>query len=366
MAIVITSYYKPKLGGLCKRLFRAIEALLDAGHEVHYVAIEKFPIKHDRCFFHKFPWPAKKSESLIFWLVFHAVCPWLILYHGWRYKVTHAFAFSSTYGLFMQPLRILRKIPLSLFLRADLIENHKIKNRSIFITRLERLIEGLSIHKTYLYGVSQTLTNNVISRHCFLRPKFSETFRNDVKNSSEITLSKRINKPIRVACVGVLEFRKNQELIIRALTDINREDVHLYLFGAGPDEIKLKDLSKQLKIAEVISFMGWVPSEKIWHGIDVLLMPSFHEGAPNSILEAMSYGIPVIASDIPEHREILPKNSLYPLDDIDAWKSVLKAMIEKPSYVFTQLKDSQKRAANKLMFDWDSEVRKRILCDVNV
>ena len=365
MAIVITSYYKPKLGGLCKRLFRAIEALLDAGHEVHYVSIERFPINHDRCFFHKFPWPAKKSENLVFWFVFHVFCPWLILYHGWRCKVTHAFAFSSTYGLFMQPLRLLRKTPLSIFLRADLVENHKLKNRSIFITQSELFIEGLSIYKTYLYGVSQTLTSNVIARHSFLRPKFFEAFRNNVECDKEFSPLYPIHRPIKVACVGVLEHRKNQELAIRSMSDFRKKDIHLYLFGMGPDEEKLITLSKELKLNDQVSFMGWVSSEKIWPEIDVLLMPSFHEGAPNSVLEAMSYGVPVIASDIPEHREILPKRNLCSITDIDEWKECLRSIIEEPNYALMQLRKNQIQSANELMFDWNSEVRKRILCDIN-
>jgi len=35
---ILTCYYRPKPGGFCKRLFRAINALLDRGHIVHYLA----------------------------------------------------------------------------------------------------------------------------------------------------------------------------------------------------------------------------------------------------------------------------------------------------------------------------------------
>ena len=126
---VLTSYYRPKPGGFCKRLFRGIAALLDGGCEVHYLAVVKFPIEHPHCFFHRFPWPAGRTDGWLFWGVFHLLAPPALLYLGVRHRITHAFAFGPNYALFLQPLRWIKRIPLSLFLRADTIENHRIKGR---------------------------------------------------------------------------------------------------------------------------------------------------------------------------------------------------------------------------------------------
>lgn len=76
-ARILTSYYRPKPGGFCKRLFRAINALLERGHEVHYLSVVEFPIDHPSCMHHKFPWPERYTDTLIFWAMFHtlaAVC----------------------------------------------------------------------------------------------------------------------------------------------------------------------------------------------------------------------------------------------------------------------------------------------------
>ena len=70
MATILTCYYRPKPGGLCKRLFRAIESLLSSGHEVHYLAVVAFPISHPHCHFHQFPWPEAKTHGMIFGLCF--------------------------------------------------------------------------------------------------------------------------------------------------------------------------------------------------------------------------------------------------------------------------------------------------------
>src|SRR5262249_31778124 len=133
MATILTCYYRPKPGGLCKMLFRAIEALLSSGHEVHYLAVVPFPILHPHCHFHRLPWPEDKTEGLIFWFMFHLIALFQLLFLGLRYRVTHLFAFAHSYAFLLQPLRLLKRIPLTVFLHADTLENHRYKHRSPFV-----------------------------------------------------------------------------------------------------------------------------------------------------------------------------------------------------------------------------------------
>lgn len=60
-------------------------------------------------------------------------------------------------------------------------------------------------------------------------------------------------------------------------------------------------------------------------------LPSSHEGLPIALLEAMSYGVKVIVSDIPANLEVgLDKEDYFPVGDIDALANKLKAVIEQP------------------------------------
>ena len=157
MANILTCYYRPKPGGLCKRLFRAINALLSEGHNVHYLALTSFPIDHPNCNFHKFPWPAKKSEGFLFWSIFHLIAPIILIFIGYKHHISHIFTFANTYSLVMQPLRIMKQIPSVLFLRADSIKNHELKQRPQWLLKLELYFEGLAIANIRLYGVSDSL-----------------------------------------------------------------------------------------------------------------------------------------------------------------------------------------------------------------
>ena len=60
-------------------------------------------------------------------------------------------------------------------------------------------------------------------------------------------------------------------------------------------------------------------------------LPSSHEGLPIALLEAMSYGVKVVVSDIPANLEVgLPKEDYFPCGDVDALAEKLAKIIEKP------------------------------------
>ena len=60
-------------------------------------------------------------------------------------------------------------------------------------------------------------------------------------------------------------------------------------------------------------------------------LPSSHEGLPIALLEAMSYGVKVVVSDIPANLEVgLPAADYFPVGDVDALAAKLKAVIEQP------------------------------------
>jgi glycosyltransferase involved in cell wall biosynthesis len=286
MSRILTCYYKPKPGGFCKRLFRAINALLDAGHTVHYLAVIRFPIDHPDCHFHRFPWPEKYSSGYPFWGFFLLFAPLQLLYIGIRYQMHCLFAFGYIYSLLLQPLRLLKGLPLALFLRADAIENHRINKRSGILISLESLFEGLGIFGTLMYGVSATLTKATVDRHSILRPSTSGLLRNEISKVSVVEKeSSTTQLPLRLACVGVLEARKNQRFLCEVMRDIKAEQAQLYLYGTGQDESFLQETVQTENLDDRVHFMGWIDSESIWPEVDLLLMPSLHEGAPNPAFE---------------------------------------------------------------------------------
>jgi glycosyltransferase involved in cell wall biosynthesis len=359
---VLTCYYRPKPGGFCKRLERAIRAVMVRECEVHYVAVVPFDIDDPHFQFHRFPWPKRWSDNMLFWCAFALAAPVYIAWLTARFRITHLFAFGTTYAFLMQPARLLLRIPLTVFVRADVIRNHQLNKRCSAMVIAEWLIEGLGIAGSRLYGVSRDLTNSVVERHRRLRPGVFGVLPNDLPESHS-TILRRSHRPgpLRLACVGILEPRKNQELLIRAMSALQPGQAVLRLFGTGPQLDGLRKLVAELGITDRVVFMGWVdPAEAIWSETDVLLSPSIHEGMSNSILEAVSEGIPVIASDIPEHREFLPPSNLVNMA-LDDWLKKLRGLANGDCENLARLVKDQAETTSRLRFDWNNEIVDLIL-----
>jgi glycosyltransferase involved in cell wall biosynthesis len=108
----------------------------------------------------------------------------------------------------------------------------------------------------------------------------------------------------------------------------------LAIFGEGPDLQRLRGLAEQAGISAAIHFMG--PSESpldVLRGMDVFVHPSWAESFPYVVLEAMSLGRPIVASDVGGIGEALVDGSsglLVPGRDAEALSLALIAMLDDP------------------------------------
>lgn len=355
MADILTCYYRPKPGGLCTRLFRAMDALLARGHRVHYLAVEKFPIHHPRCVFHRFPWPVRHSDTLAFWAVFHLLAPVFLAFIAIRHRIVHAFAFGPTYAFLMQPLRLFRGTLLTCFLRGDTILSHHLQGRSRWIIALDQWLEGLALKGTKIVGVSSSLLETVLERHGISRRNTHTILPNDLPRPIA-SAARKFDLPLNLATVGILEPMKNQRHVLKVLHKVTHKPWHLYLYGPGPEEAQLKRIAADYQIDDRVSFMGWTDRKQIWSRTDLLLSASLYEGMPNAILEALANGVPVLASDIPAHRDLLPPDQLVPPGNPRQWQSALLAIFENPQAALPAMAEHQKRFASHLQFDWDERI----------
>ncbi len=108
--------------------------------------------------------------------------------------------------------------------------------------------------------------------------------------------------------VGEIENHKGVMTLIQAFQKLNRDDVELIMIGQGSQLEKIKKISNKNKN---IKILGWQKNEKvrkIMLNSDALIMPSScYENSPTVIYEAISDGLPVIASEIGGIPELIKK-----------------------------------------------------------
>jgi len=97
---------------------------------------------------------------------------------------------------------------------------------------------------------------------------------------------------------------KRLDLLVRAVAATPA--VTLALIGDGPEAPHLRELAARLGVAGRVRFAGEVPeAARLFPAFDVFAAPARKEGLPLAVVEAMALGLPVVASDIPAHREVL-------------------------------------------------------------
>ena len=115
----------------------------------------------------------------------------------------------------------------------------------------------------------------------------------------------------RVSFVGRLYQNKGVDTILRAMAEYESQGGVAFQFdvvGDGPYEQELRALTAELKLQERTVFHGWKSShdiEDIYHETDLVVFASRAEGFGKVLVEAMAYGVPVIASDAGMNEQIL-------------------------------------------------------------
>jgi glycosyltransferase involved in cell wall biosynthesis len=137
-----------------------------------------------------------------------------------------------------------------------------------------------------------------------------------------------------IGCVARLSPVKNQESLIRALAALRDRDARpfLVLVGDGETRAALQRLSRELGVSEAVCFTGELRDGANHHrGFDISVLVSVSEGFPNTLVEAMAAGRPVVATDVGGNRDAVMEGEtgfLVPAGDIDQLTSRLSQLVD--------------------------------------
>ncbi len=192
-----------------------------------------------------------------------------------------------------------------------------------------------------------------------------------VKDGKVVVIHEAVDKALKLGGRGVAAEspfilyvgnaypHKNLERLIKAFEAINDSSVRLVLVGKS--DYFYEKLSSRLSVGKRtnIEILHSVSDEKLvslYKKAEFLVAPSLMEGFGLPILEAMSQGCFVVASDIPSFREVAGESALYfnPQDIADITKQLNVALkINKKVYV-------EKALLRCKLFNWETAVKKTV------
>jgi colanic acid/amylovoran biosynthesis glycosyltransferase len=152
----------------------------------------------------------------------------------------------------------------------------------------------------------------------------------------------------RLVCVGRLCEQKGQLLLIDAARRLSERGIDFELVLAGDGEMRgdIETLIAQYKLENKVRITGWISSHQVREEIlaaRALVLPSFAEGLPVVLMEAMALGRPVISTFVAGIPELVISGEngwLIPAGDVEALVSALKICLDAPGSTLEQMGDA--------------------------
>ena len=130
-----------------------------------------------------------------------------------------------------------------------------------------------------------------------------------------------------VLSVGEVNKNKNHKVGIEALAKLNDPDVYYVICGRGPLMDAHKELAKELGVGDRVVLTGYRTDVADFYKMaDVFLFPSFREGLPVAVMEAMASGLPVVATKIRGSSDLVQQGALFDPTDVDGIAKAIETL----------------------------------------
>lgn len=217
---------------------------------------------------------------------------------------------------------------------------------------LRRFVKKINQKADYVFSYGGKITN-IISDINVDENKILEI--PSAINKSWINEKKlNISKTIKFLFVGRFEERKGIKEINSALVKLSKESINAEFHFVGPIPVK-----NQIKLNNIkVIYHGIIKNEellkKIYDCCDILLIPSYSEGMPNVILEAMSRGLAIIATDVGAVQLLVSKKNgilLNNCNDILIQKAIIDIVLMDKKLILEMKENSIQKIKENFLWE---------------
>ncbi len=219
-----------------------------------------------------------------------------------RYQACVSFLDSANIANILSGKRYCRVI---VSIRSSLMESARLPQYKYIVNPLARLLynsadqvvaasKGIELEMKELFHIKSERISVIENGYdlCDIQKRAAEELTDKEKGYFESNVG--------IITIGRLSAPKGQWHLIRAFTEVVKQEPNAFLFiiGSGELEKYLKELCQKCKVENRVYFTGFVsnPYKYLRHS-DIFVLPSLYEGFPNALAEAVCLGLPCIATD---------------------------------------------------------------------
>lgn len=243
---------------------------------------------------------------------------------------------------------------------ADTVEAAYMKTLGKRVLELvDAIVVNSKSDKEFLSNVTPRISSKIYILHNAIDPEVL------MKLSEEAEIDKNIEKKwvtamgdVNILFVGRLIRRKGVEWLIRAMKIIRNstnKKIKCILVGEGEDKRYFETLVREYNLSNSVIFTGRVSdNELVWlyKNSDIFVLPSISEGLPTTILEAMYFKLPVVATDIPGNMDHFKNVAiLVPTKDERALAKSILMLLEDENLINQLSKAGRELVEEK--YTWD-------------
>jgi glycosyltransferase involved in cell wall biosynthesis len=282
-----------------------------------------------------------KKHTIFSYLIFFPI----ILYKDFR-KYKRVVVESDVVVLRLPSPTCIIAFPLAKFYKKKIVTYYAsdIKNVVLYgnkykgYKRVVSLLMVRIIYSIYAYFVNNADAGIFLSKDLMFRHNQKNSIYTFASLVSRSSLVDRVYSPttnsIKILFVGRLTHEKGINYAIKAVGELLKSNIScdLTICGYGPERSFLQRMTEDLNLDSNVHFIGNISSrveiEKIYKSHDVFLLPSISEGTPKVILEAMAYGLIVVATSVGGIPEIVEDGVNGFLVDPSSSKSISKIIMD--------------------------------------
>ena len=377
-------FYLPTFGGVEQVMYELAKRQVEEGHEVHVYCCDsdknsRIKVKEEiieGVHVHRLPYIARLSLSTFLW----PSLLWQFDKDNVKFDIVHTHVSGHAYILFIGILSKLKGFKhihtthcpwTDTFFRPKILRPFLFLNELIFNRLSFSMVDKIVPLTPWELEIINKYVNKNYENNKYIKNNENKEFNKKIKvirngmdgilfkkiENNEFKEKYNIKEKFIVLFFGRLNPTKGPEMLAKAAIEITKKRKDIAFLWVGPDEGKAEEVKQLIKPYSNMYYLGPIRGKEkvaeMYQSADIYVLPSYREGLPLTLFEAMASGLSIIASPVNgvpyEMKE--PENGFFvSYGDIKNLEEKILYLIDNPNLRKEISKNNIKKSVN---YDWD-------------